>query len=173
MHIQKVLIPISIGLILFGIWQGYRQQHKTVESFPQKSEAVSSILPQTNYNTRLLVGNVELQVEIANTLAAQTQGLSSRESLSDTQGMLFDLHNRPPSKPTFWMHNMKFDLDMIWINNFTVVDVTKNIPKPKADTPLAKLPLYSPKQNVDMVLEVSSGWSDTHDIKIGDTVTLP
>lgn len=180
---KKITLIALITLILFAGWQVYSSQSsdKNNEALKQEeSSAVNSYTPEIvppinlvgSYDKPISVGNAKLNVEVASTTAAQTQGLSHREQLTDTQGMLFDLRSRPIGKPTFWMKDMKFDLDIIWIKDFKVVDISKNVPKPDPLVSPNELPKYSPKENADMVLEVNSGWSDENKIKVGDKITL-
>ncbi len=70
---------------------------------------------------------------------------------------------------TFWMKDMLFDIDMIFINDNKIVDIAKNMPKPKPwDWPAT----YSSKNPADMVLEVNAGLSDANNWQIGDIITL-
>lgn len=63
-----------------------------------------------DYSHRLKVGNKTILVEIADTEQKQTQGLSGRPQLTDNQGMLFNFGTS--TMPTFWMKDMKFNLDL-------------------------------------------------------------
>jgi uncharacterized protein len=69
----------------------------------------------------------------------------------------------------FWMKEMKFDLDMIWIKDGQVVEITENVPKPKNE--IDRLILYSPHQVIDQVLEVFAGDSRRLGIQVGDVIT--
>ena len=61
---------------------------------------------------------------------------------------------------------MKFPIDIIWINNDKIVQITKN-----ADLTQAKnIPTYTPKQKASKVLEVNAGFCEKHNIKVGDKV---
>ncbi len=96
------------------------------------------------------------------------KGLSGRNSLKDTQGMLFDFTKLENKQPAFWMKDMKFSLDILWIQNNAVVGITKNIPAPKNSKDV--LPSYYAPGDIDYVIEVNAGWSDAHNIKTGDSV---
>lgn len=181
---QKITYIALITLILVVIWQVYATQPKdNSDKTSRETSSAQTYSPSTQskpkvnlvgaYSKPLTIGNTKLDVEIASTTEAQTQGLSGREPLTETQGMLFDLRNSPSGIPTFWMRDMRFDLDIIWINNFTVIDISKNVPKPNPLAALNQLPRYSPTQNADMVLEIMSGWSDKNKIKVGDKIVLP
>lgn len=91
-------------------------------------------------------------------------GLSAFSQISDKQGMLFSFN--PPSRPGFWMKGMKFPIDIIWVNNLRVVDITKNL---SADKELTK---YYPNIDIDHAIEVNAGWCDRNNIKVGDSVEI-
>lgn len=104
-----------------------------------------------------------VSVELAVTSEAQQRGLSGRAVLPPTQGMLFIF--AAPGVPSFWMKDMQFPIDIIWINNQTVVDVSENVPVPKN---FWELPTYSPSSPVTHVLEVNAGWASANGVQIGD-----
>lgn len=95
-----------------------------------------------------------LKLEIAHQSADMTQGLSGRDEL-DVDGMLFVFNS--DRLPQFWMKEMKFDLDLIWIKDNQVVEVVSQVPAPAPGQADTTLPLYQPSQLVDMVLEVQAG----------------
>lgn len=117
---------------------------------------------------RLTVGNTVITVEKSDTPAAREKGLSYRKSLPADSGMLFTF---PGSQiQTFWMKDMNFPLDFIWINNYRIVNLTENVRPP---TQTGGSPsIISSAFPVDWVLEVNAGFIKTHLIQIGDTVVL-
>ena len=112
----------------------------------------------------LKIKEQNIKVELAETEQERIKGLSGRENLCDNCGILFifnkeDFHS-------FWMKEMKFPIDIIWINNDKIVQITKN-----ADLTQAKnIPTYTPKQKANKVLEVNAGFCEKHNIKVGDKV---
>ncbi len=135
---------------------------------------------QAPYTTKLKVKNVSLNVEVVNTPEKITLGLSGREKFKENQGMLFDFNPQLTTEtakaagihPNFWMKDMKFDLDIIWIKDKKIVGVTKNVPKPSPGQKNQDLPLYPAPKPIDMVLEVVAGWSEKNKIEIGDEISL-
>ena len=70
---------------------------------------------------------------------------------------------------TFWMKDMQFNIDMIFINDNKIVDIAGNMPKPKPwDWPAT----YESKSPADMVLEVTAGLSDKYDWQVVDQITI-
>jgi uncharacterized membrane protein (UPF0127 family) len=110
-------------------------------------------------------------VEVALTDEKKAQGLSDRIPLAPRAGMLFVYSEE--RKRTFWMKDMRFPLDMIWIAaDCTVGDITENAPVPDPDQSERDLPRFSPKIPVVHVLEVNGGTSQRHGIAIGDPVVF-
>lgn len=170
--VSLVVIAILIGWSLYVFNNSSREptlttQPKTTDTLPSNDGKIL-----LDYSTPLQIGDTNLLVELADSQQKQTLGLSNRPLLENTQGMLFDFQNTKTTRPTFWMKDMLFDLDIIWIENLTVVEITKNVPAPNDNTPDAKLIRYTPQVNANMVLEVRSGWSEENKIKVGDKISF-
>jgi uncharacterized membrane protein (UPF0127 family) len=115
------------------------------------------------------LGNSAFPVELALTVEQQIQGLSGREVLAPGTGMLF-VYQRE-SRYTFWMKEMRFPLDIVWIGaDCTVVDVTLDAPPPEPEQTLDQLPRYSPGDPAQYVLEINAGASAARGIGPGDPV---
>jgi len=127
--------------------------------FKEKSEFKSKNLNGNEKN--ISVGGVNLLVDIADEPSEQAQGLSGRDLMAENKGMLFIF---PESLiPSFWMKDMRFPLDMLWVDaSGTIIAITKNIP------PETYPNIFSPPSPILYVLEVNSGWSDRNNIKVGD-----
>ena len=138
----------------------------------------AKLSPTDGYSAPLEVGNEKIFVEIADTPQKKQQGLSGREKLKDDEGMLFDFSDVDNALPGFWMKDMLFDLDLIWIkknhfstsSKYTIIGITADVPHPQSEDD--KLPLYYPPGPVDQVLEVNAGWSRDNNIQIGSEVRL-
>ena len=112
----------------------------------------------------MTINGHKLNIEIANTDEKRAQGLSNRTSLDSHSGMLFIMPTA--AKHNFWMKDMKFALDLIWIRNDQIVEITPNV----GFTDQTKL--YSSSVDADQILEVNAGWAAQNGIKVGDTVEL-
>ena len=113
----------------------------------------------------LSVGNIKLQIEIADSLTKQVQGLSGRDSLCENCGMLF-VYDRPDFR-SFWMRGMKFPLDLIFIRDGRIAEIVPNVPTPM---PGQDIPLVHSQSAADAVLEVNAGLSFRNHLQIGDLV---
>ena len=69
----------------------------------------------------------------------------------------------------FWMKDMNFPLDFLWLNEKKVIDLTENVPAP-IDKDLTNLTLYQPSEPVNEVIELNAGMVKELGIKIGDTL---
>jgi uncharacterized membrane protein (UPF0127 family) len=118
--------------------------------------------------TTVTVQDRSFNVELAVTDEEKATGLSGRESLASGQGMLFVFS--PEEQPSFWMREMKFPLDIVWINDGVIVDITRNAEVPNNNTNPDDLPRYSPNGNVTHVLELTAGQAT--DFRIGDSVQI-
>jgi uncharacterized membrane protein (UPF0127 family) len=118
----------------------------------------------------LSVDGAAFIVEMATSALAQTRGLSFRPSLGANDGMLFVFSTG--TTQTFWMKDMNFPLDMIWISGDTIDGFTQNVPAPAPGAQLWELPIYPSPANTDKVLEVNAGTVAKYDMKVGDRVTI-
>lgn len=108
------------------------------------------------------------EVEVAKSLAELSRGLSGRESLEENKGMLFVFGFS--GKNGFWMKDMKFSLDIIWIKDNRITGIEKNVPPPA--TAAEGLKIYYPPESINKVLEINAGLSDKLGIKVGDLVSI-
>jgi uncharacterized protein len=138
------------------------------------SSTVSTSSDDTDMNPplpteQLGIDSVVFNVEIASTMIQQSRGLSNRPSLGANDGMLFVFASG--TTQSFWMKDMNFPLDIIWISGNTIVGFAQNDPAaPGVAVPISTI-VYSPL-NTDKVLEVNAGTVAKYNIKVGDTVTI-
>lgn len=164
-HIVFAAIAIVAALLFFAA----KPDPVTPPNPPLLEDAISEEPredPREEYSgPKVIFGETEVQVELATTTQALRQGLSGREELGAQSGMLFIF--KQPAIHRFWMPDMNFPLDMIWIGDGTVADISENVP---ADFDPANPTFYSPSVPVRYVLEVNAGFAARHGIRIGDAV---
>lgn len=133
---------------------------------------LSSVVPenQTQDQKQIKINDNTIAIEVADTSSKRNKGLSGRDSLASSSGMLFVFQEE--KKYRFWMKDMKFPLDFIFISKSKVVDIIKNVQPSPSDMKDSDLPVYEPISAIDMLLEVNSGFTDSHNIKAGDQVYL-
>ena len=114
----------------------------------------------------VLIGDAVYVVDLAVAPEERSVGLSGQPSLGIDRAMLFVYPEDGPR--TFWMPDMHFPLDMVWIRSDCVVDgVTSDVPNPPLDTPRDQLPRYPSTGPVRFILEINAGQAETHGIVPG------
>ncbi|MBI2466143.1 MAG: DUF192 domain-containing protein [Candidatus Sungbacteria bacterium] len=153
-------------LILFsaGIWWAQNIKHSVFDIDIKTSAAIVGITVKQD-SPYVQINNVKILVEVAKTEAEVQKGLSGRKSLDANRGMLFIFPQ--PDYYRFWMPNMHFPIDIIWINENRVVGISQNVPN-EFDPKNPKF--YTPPRPADQVLEVNVGFAQKKNIKVGDDV---
>jgi uncharacterized membrane protein (UPF0127 family) len=106
-------------------------------------------------------------VEVVSKFDDMERGLMYRTSLDPHKGMLFVFTN--DDKQQFWMKNMHFNLDILWLSNEgRIVFISQNVPACTADP----CPVYTPDKGARFVLELNSGFTTAHQWKVGDRLDL-
>jgi len=112
------------------------------------------------------IGSADFNIEIVTNPIAQARGLSGRESLPEKNGMLFIFSG--PAKRGFWMPDMHFSLDIVWIKGDAIVGIAENVPPAGFGEP----EIYYPPEEIDKVLEINAGSAKKYTLKIGDILVL-
>jgi|SRR3989344_349663 len=111
----------------------------------------------------IIIAGTKLKVDLALTKEEQMQGLSGRNEFPENHGMLFVFDH--PDKYLFWMKNMNFPIDIIWIGEDMKVVYIKKDAKPEL-----YLETYGSEKDAKYVLEVIAGFSEKNNLKEGDKV---
>lgn len=107
---------------------------------------------------------------LAKTDDEKEKGLSGRNSLAKDTGMLFVFSKK--DNYAFWMKDMKFPIDIIYIDGDKVVSVFENVPAPTKDQQPSSLPVYRPDAVANYVLELNAKEVSGAKIKKGDKIIL-
>lgn len=114
----------------------------------------------------ITVDNETVYVYVADTEAKRELGLSGRKYLPADQGMLFIFPVE--GKPSFWMKDMHFPIDILWLaNDGSVIHIEENVSPnsyPQQFAPESGLARY--------VLELPAGYSEAHGLDIGSKVEI-
>ena len=151
---EKIYAFLVVGIFLVIV---FLISHNTPKQNPAETYKG---LPSVNY---VKIGGQSIKVEIALTAEEQTKGLSGRSGLKENEGMLFVFAQ--PDKYFFWMKDMNFAIDIIWIGeNGKIIYIKKDArPESYPET-------YGPLGTSKYVLEVVSGFSEKNNLQIGDRV---
>ena len=159
--LETTLSFILITLLLVAYLVSHTPQTKNVIIVPAPTTALAGLV----FNHPFTIGQKEIQVALAQTSTEQEQGLSGTSPITENQGLLFIFPNE--STPSFWMKDMNYPLDIIWISaDKKVVDITPNL-KP------ATFPkTFASKAPILYVLEVQAGFAEKNNIAIGTSVSF-
>jgi len=115
--------------------------------------------------TTLVSGGREYHLEIVSTAESQQKGLGSRRNMASDRGMIFVFD--PPATQCFWMKDMQFPLDIIWLNS------AKQVTKVAANVSPSSYPeKYCSDNATKYVIEINAGEAKKADIAVGDTLKL-
>ncbi len=107
----------------------------------------------------------KIDAAIADTSALQELGLGNRDGLPQGEGMLFIF--TVDKEYAFWMKDMHFSIDMVWIS------AAGNIIYMAQDVSPATYPEnFVPTSPARYVLELPADYAAQHGFKIGDSVKL-
>ena len=102
-----------------------------------------------------------VDLELAVTPEQLTQGLSNRRVLPRERGMLFAYDRK--LRPSVWMRDTYFPLDVIFVANGQVVDFAARL------QPLSEAVITS-EQPADCMIEVHAGFIKMHGVARGTRV---
>jgi uncharacterized membrane protein (UPF0127 family) len=103
--------------------------------------------------------------ELAVSDEQRAQGLMFRERINEDQAMLFifeeeDIHS-------FWMKNMRFAIDILWLDSQRrVVHIENRVPPCSKDP----CPSYVPAEAAAFVLELQAGFVEKHGLQLYDRI---
>ena len=149
---QKVFVTTGLVLVALGI--GFASW---ILSAPEA--------PRMRHDREVTINGKSLQLEIAQTPAAIVQGLSGRNTMAADEGMLFIMPN--VEYQTFWMKDMNFAIDIVFLREGKVVDLV-TLQRPS----LASIPSHQSKTEADMVLELNAGMVKEYKLEIGTKTDL-
>ena len=117
----------------------------------------------------LTVGSQSFEVGIADNALTRAQGLSGRPALGEREGLFFLFAST--GNYGFWMKNMNFPIDIVWIKGDRVTGFSENLqPEPKKN--IFNLPVFYPPGEIDKVLEINAGAVKKYNLQVGDVVNL-
>jgi len=162
---RKIVLIGVVGLFAVII---YYVIAPNITLFKNNSLEKRLLIETTSADKRPLsidIGTTTIMVDLAVSVDERTRGLSGQTFLGENRGMLFIFDT--PSYPAIWMKNMLFSIDIAWLDsNFNIIDMKKNV------SPSTYPQSFQPTTLAKYVLEVDSGFFDSHNISIGSIATL-
>ena len=120
-----------------------------------------------NNGNTIRIGSSDIYVELARTNAEQERGLGGRSTLGAYNGMLFIFND--PTIPGFWMKDMNFPIDIVWVRENRIIGVIENA-DPQIGAIESELKVYTPPSSVDSVIELHAGAFKASNASVGDEV---
>lgn len=161
-----ILLLVGIGIIFY---QTIMQVLPTLQNNKNIKAEVVEIKNINNLSASayredlvILVGtSTLLKLEVATSSESREQGLSNRLSLPADQGLLFIFPD--PKFYGFWMKEMNFAIDIIWLDeDGVVVDITKEA------LPETYPEVFYPPTPIKYVIEVNAGYAEERGLELGD-----
>lgn len=117
---------------------------------------------------QMILSNKRLNAMIADTPRKMTVGLMFRKPMKHNECMLF-IFPDDGSHP-IWMKNMRFSIDILWLDDkMRVVSIIESA-KPLSGFDLTS---YKSKKPSKYVVELNSGFVRENRIRIGDKARMP
>jgi len=169
----KILLKIIIVVLLIGalfalvgyIGRYVQSLKQSLVGVPTQTVPTGSYTPQKSTVPSVTVGNTLIPVEVARDYTSIQKGLSGRPYLDQNSGMLFIFPKA--SIYRFWMPDMNFPIDILWINAGRVIDIEENMTN--VFDP-ANPRYYSPSSPAQFVIELNAGFIRKNNIRPGDQV---
>lgn len=147
---KQIILITVIGVIVLAFAYNFLAQSQKNE---QKQEE--------NVTKTLKIGEITLNVEIADTATKRERGLSGKIWLREDEGLLFVFEKE--GYYGFWMKDMNFPIDIAWLDKDK-----KIIHIEKAVDPKTYPKIFNPTAPSLYVLETSANFFENSKIKIGD-----
>jgi len=128
----------------------------------QQEIIVGGATPNNNgyRQVNITVNGVDLVADVAATSDQRSKGLSIKDALNENEGMLFVFSEG--REHSFWMKNMNFPIDIIWISeHHEVVHVEHSLEPCEPDS---FCPTHKPDRNSLYVLEMVAGFAQKYNV---------
>lgn len=144
-----IVVVFAVGVLVGGYFYFQNlKEEKNISSFVEEQ-----------------ISNKDYKFLLADTPEKRVQGLSSRDGLPGATVMLFDFEKEDGC--VIWMKDMKFSIDIIWLdNNFKVIDFKESASPDTYPT------VFSPISSCRYVIEANDGLINENALKIGDKVSV-
>ena len=122
-------------------------------------------LPHGSATRAVRIGNASYNLEVADTNVARTQGLSGRVTMPADHGMLFSYDNQDIR--CFWMKDMRFPLDILWVNARNQIVHVQNSAMPDSYPHV-----FCANAPAKYVIELRAGQAVEHKMYVGQMIQL-
>lgn len=148
----RVRIALAAGAVLFALCASV-----ALGAFRETAPASVPVVE---------IGGQTVRVELARSGAERARGLSGRDSLPEGTGMLFVFPQ--DGAYGFWMKDMRFAIDMLWLDvSGKVVHIVERA------APESYPRSFLPENPARYVLEVPAGFAERFGITLDTTAIIP
>jgi len=117
---------------------------------------------------KVTVNGFKLSVDMPVTEEQMSKGLSIKDKLKENEAMLFVFEE--PSRQPFWMKDMKFPIDIAWLDsNGKTVHIEENLAPCMS---IINCPLYAPNTSSQYALETTAGFTRRHGLNLGTKILI-
>ena len=154
---QRIVIGVvAVALLGFFIINNFITNEPKVEYYTFTKEG------ELTFIDSLGTLKAKIDLEIADNDYERQLGLMNRKEMKESEGMLFIFPMQ--GNQSFWMRNTLISLDMIFVNDKKeIVTIHKN-------TKILSDQSYPATQPSIYVVEVLAGYTDKHNIQVGDKI---
>ena len=115
---------------------------------------------------KVTVKDFELNADVPMTNELLSKGLAVKSQLKENEAMLFVFEEM--ARHSFWMKDMKFPIDIIWLDsNGKVVHIEQNL---QPCVSVFTCTSYSPDTDSQYVLETVAGFTQRHNVSMGTNI---
>ncbi len=155
----SVLISILCGVLVCTLVFEYFFSRDTINFNSESYMILEYIAPEHLEQTK------KIKLRIARDRDELVKGLSGTDNLPHDEAMLFVFNK--PDVYSFWMKDMKYPLDIVWLDStFKVVHIESNV------APESYPLLYTPSAQAQYVLEFNAGTIRGTNVDIGNILKV-
>ncbi|MDR1195218.1 MAG: DUF192 domain-containing protein [Endomicrobium sp.] len=166
---MKVKFLVFLAFLTFIFMACFFEQQRETETVQEKPKSKDVFSVADGTVLKVALNNNVLDLVAANSPKAKSDGLSNKEEIPE-DGMIFFFYELEIQ--SFWMKDMKFPIDIIWVSGNEVVGIEKNVPPPPANAYMRDLEIYRSPEKADTVIELEAGMADKLNIVYGSTVRI-
>lgn len=162
--LTMVLLALVYGFVILGA--SLENQQQSTSNTSLSSYGLECPLPNPLPEATTLIDGNLFTFEVAQNYDERVCGLSNRRKLDDSRGLLFIFEE--PDKHGFWMKDMNFAIDILWMNQAgKIVFISDNV------SPETYPEVFAPDVPASHVLEINAGQAEKLGLQVGSSLTLP
>lgn len=173
MNIQiKIILVVILFISIFSAnYYFFTKKAPTSVDTASSVDTTSSVdtassTDTTAYNAySLTVNNVKVDLMVSTDEASKEKGLGGRDSIPENSSMLFIFDK--PEKYGIWMKDMKFNIDIVWLNaEKRIVHIEKDV------SPDTYPDVFFPPEDSLYIMEFNAGFSDKNMLSVGNVLDI-